>query len=718
MKILLVSPNFDGHCRCLERLVEVIRKHLPFCKTQLVLLDNTRNKTTDPMEFVLQNARDDVIYLNQLDWTDIKLIIYDFFAIAGLIVGRERNIRTICSIPAILSESFGDKTAYFQRCYHKWKSSIDSLALGIPELASDGWLFTSKDNIVWTYEKLFNRLPEKPSTNFHFVGSGVQFFKPIKEKRNVVYMSLGTVVPTSIYNTATKEMKKYITDIYQRVIDYFGKSRTTYELIVSSPLDLRNDYSNVKIVPYCDQSDILAQAKLFITHGGGNGINEAIFHCTPMLVIPFFGDQFITARYLTEKKIGISFACIDAKDFDHSTQDIQLCDLSSMEKCLEHMLNELPQYTKRFPLIKNRKGANLIKLLDVLKKNIHFDDLWKPNDLLYGTTVDRKDFVSYWSRSSLFHIAAIDEKNNYITVDKLHITPSLNDQWNDLLKAYSEEEIINNEDLSLELKATALDYRNYLIARNIISAKDLQSNGKMELVKIIAMCCAGMDYFLAEHCRIHFVIDMYDPKRNLVTFCELTYIVNNIGKDANIILWLKTDGEYIPFPITKLHECFAVRDMLDLAERNHSWLKTEIERKIAPFNVWLQSRIKKECSIMDKLLEVSVLDDVLGFRIIYPWTKTLQLIAALLENSPELNIIKRRDQERGKVIYLFGEKNGLIFEIQFWPSVMYTCFESEHDTIYKKPTSLTEEELALTEKLRESEHQLQDIIDANYLIKI
>lgn len=54
---------------------------------------------------------------------------------------------------------------------------------------------------------------------------------------------------------------------------------------------------NVKILPWIPQNDLLGdpRTKLFITHGGLNGIYEATFHGVPMVVIPLFGDQFDNA---------------------------------------------------------------------------------------------------------------------------------------------------------------------------------------------------------------------------------------------------------------------------------------------------------------------------------------------------------------------------------------------------------------------------------------
>ncbi|XP_017162176.1 UDP-glucuronosyltransferase 2A2-like isoform X2 [Poecilia reticulata] len=51
--------------------------------------------------------------------------------------------------------------------------------------------------------------------------------------------------------------------------------------------------SNTRIYDWIPQNDLLGhpKTKAFITHGGTNGIYEAIYHGVPMVGIPMFGDQ-------------------------------------------------------------------------------------------------------------------------------------------------------------------------------------------------------------------------------------------------------------------------------------------------------------------------------------------------------------------------------------------------------------------------------------------
>ena len=63
---------------------------------------------------------------------------------------------------------------------------------------------------------------------------------------------------------------------------------------------------NVLLQKWCPQQDILGHpnVKAFITHGGLLSLEEGIFHNTPMLFLPGFGDQINNAVKATDLGIG------------------------------------------------------------------------------------------------------------------------------------------------------------------------------------------------------------------------------------------------------------------------------------------------------------------------------------------------------------------------------------------------------------------------------
>ena len=61
---------------------------------------------------------------------------------------------------------------------------------------------------------------------------------------------------------------------------------------------------NIFIYPHVPQLKILQRASLFITHGGMNSVNEALYYGTPMLVIPVGNDQPRVARQIEDLHLG------------------------------------------------------------------------------------------------------------------------------------------------------------------------------------------------------------------------------------------------------------------------------------------------------------------------------------------------------------------------------------------------------------------------------
>ncbi|KAM9408315.1 UDP-glucuronosyltransferase 2A1-like [Pholidichthys leucotaenia] len=109
-------------------------------------------------------------------------------------------------------------------------------------------------------------------------------------EHGVIIMSLGTFVselPADITNVIAATFAK----IPQKVIWNYRGDR---------PATLGN---NTLLVNWMPQNDLLGhpRVKLFVAHGGTNGVQEAIYHGVPVLGIPVFFDQYDNLLRLKER---------------------------------------------------------------------------------------------------------------------------------------------------------------------------------------------------------------------------------------------------------------------------------------------------------------------------------------------------------------------------------------------------------------------------------
>ena len=69
--------------------------------------------------------------------------------------------------------------------------------------------------------------------------------------------------------------------------------------------------ANVLVRRFVPQPEVLARAALFVTHGGMNSVNEALYAGVPMLVVPQGADQPLVARRVVELGAGLSLRTED-----------------------------------------------------------------------------------------------------------------------------------------------------------------------------------------------------------------------------------------------------------------------------------------------------------------------------------------------------------------------------------------------------------------------
>nr|XP_045622222.1 UDP-glucosyltransferase 2-like [Procambarus clarkii] len=130
----------------------------------------------------------------------------------------------------------------------------------------------------------------------------------------VIYFSLGSVaqsisIPVQYRDLLVQAFRR----LPQRVLwKYEGK--------------LEGLPDNVIISKWFPQQDVLAHhnVKVFITHGGLLSLQEAIFHATPLLVLPIFSDQPRNGMFVRNSGLG------DFLEWSNLTEDIILKTLTEI----------------------------------------------------------------------------------------------------------------------------------------------------------------------------------------------------------------------------------------------------------------------------------------------------------------------------------------------------------------------------------------------------
>ena len=117
-------------------------------------------------------------------------------------------------------------------------------------------------------------------------------------KKGVILFSFGSIIDP-------RQMPEKMKQDFFKAFNEFPD----YEFIMRYPGSLENiTYpENVHLMDWVPQTAILKnkKTKLFISHGGLNSLNEAVFYATPTLIIPFFQDQYGNGAIVRNRKIGL-----------------------------------------------------------------------------------------------------------------------------------------------------------------------------------------------------------------------------------------------------------------------------------------------------------------------------------------------------------------------------------------------------------------------------
>ncbi|XP_004076252.1 UDP-glucuronosyltransferase 1-5 [Oryzias latipes] len=132
-------------------------------------------------------------------------------------------------------------------------------------------------------------------------------------EHGVIIMTLGTLV-----NALPQDVANEIAEVFSKM-----PQKVIWKHKGDRPSTLGN---NTLIVDWMPQKDLLGhpQVKVFVAHGGTNGVQEAIYHGVPVLGIPLFFDQYDNLLRLQERGAGkiLQLADLNGRNFEEGLKEV------------------------------------------------------------------------------------------------------------------------------------------------------------------------------------------------------------------------------------------------------------------------------------------------------------------------------------------------------------------------------------------------------------
>lgn len=161
----------------------------------------------------------------------------------------------------------------------------------------------------------------------------------------LVYLGMGTLVTTQA-GTMQKILNK-IGRVKHRFIVTVG--------VVGDQLSLPDNCIGASFLP---QTHVLQMVDAFVSHGGNNGVQEALHYGVPMVILPAFMDQLDNARRFEEKGLGKRL-CLH--DFTSEQMQEALDDLFSDRQ----RLNQIKAISRRL-----QQSNNVVEACDLIERRL------------------------------------------------------------------------------------------------------------------------------------------------------------------------------------------------------------------------------------------------------------------------------------------------------------------------------------------------------------
>ncbi|CAJ0588397.1 unnamed protein product [Cylicocyclus nassatus] len=281
---------------------------------------------------VLKNYGFDVAFTEQLDFCGVGVVRY--LGIHNLLWLSSTTIMDAVSydlgipsptsyVPSIEENDMGDTLSFWERAHniflylaslviHRHGTDLitevfrkfDKDFPNVRDIAANSSLcFVNTDEMFDLPRPIIHK-------TIYIGGLGMREPQPLNKKfsslmskgnNGVIIFSMGSV---AAFHAFPDRVKTAFAKVIQSFPDYHFIVKIAQGDITTH--SLFEEVSNCDLVEWLPQADLLAhpRVKLFIMHGGVNGILEALTRAVPVIVIPVYGDQYHNGRAAEKRGVG------------------------------------------------------------------------------------------------------------------------------------------------------------------------------------------------------------------------------------------------------------------------------------------------------------------------------------------------------------------------------------------------------------------------------
>ncbi|KAH8419277.1 hypothetical protein KR222_003824 [Zaprionus bogoriensis] len=156
--------------------------------------------------------------------------------------------------------------------------------------------------------------------------------------QGVIYISWGSMVNP---NTLPRSKFQALLQTIAQLPDY------SFVMRWPNQTQAENKPRNLHTYDWLPQRDLLChpQVKAFVSHGGLLGTTEAVYCGVPILVTPFYGDQFLNAAAVEQRRFGVvvNFQNFDEPHLSRALRSILDNDFAAQMKHSSNSFRKRPQ---------------------------------------------------------------------------------------------------------------------------------------------------------------------------------------------------------------------------------------------------------------------------------------------------------------------------------------------------------------------------------------